>query len=703
MPNSINTNIAAYYAQGNIGTASDRVASSVARLSSGQRIIQASDDVAALTTGTTLRTGVTTLRRAQLNAAQGTSLLQVADGALGQIVELLQRQKALTVQAGSGSLSATDRGYLDLEFQALTQEIDRLAKTTTFGSVNLLDGSLSGSIPVASDANNVPVQVGPPVAPASAGTLASVFTIAAVPAAGDTITINGVTVTFSTSDPGTSAAVGRASVGSTTNNTAANLAAFLNRSTDARLSNLNFVATGATITANWTGGSLNGAYVVNAASSTANVTVNTAANRTIAVVASPEHTNGLGLDRARAVGTVSGTVLTNGGTTAALAGNAIDIRSVFNNKDFVGKLGEGRIGEFEATYTGTADTVVMELKVGDITYTTSAPTLLVNANPVPLTFVGRDNGGFAAGGQFTVNVRGGAITASSITSQDQAITFARQVNDSLEDFTFVQNRDVSSFLQGAIASVGGVTVGTLQGASVNIRAENFSSVNLESFSISAPQNGSLDATITAVINGETYVSSSGIGNQIATNTSITLQNLTTPYRSFTIQTGNTAFTGTTALDLSSQVNADAIAKSFQDALGLSDAPSKLTFQVGLKTTDSLGVRLDSVAATSIYGVNLPKVDTQANAASAGIVVDAALVKVISARASVGALQSRFDFASVNIQSALQNQDAARSELLDADIAAESTSYATYQVQVQAGISVLAQANQLPQNLLDLLR
>ncbi len=703
MPNSINTNIAAYYAQGNIGIASDKVASSVARLSSGNRIIQAADDVAALTTGTTLRTGVTTLRRAAINAAQGTSLLQVADGALGQIVEILQRQKALTVQAGSGSLSATDRGYLDLEFQALTQEIDRLAKTTTFGSVNLLDGSLSGSIPMASDANNVPVQVGPPVAPASSPTAGNVFTVAAIPAAGDTITINGVTVTFSTSDPGTSAAVGRVSVGSSVGNTAANLAAFLNRSTDARLSNLNFTATGANITANWTGGVLNGSYVLNAASSTTNVTPGTTANRTIAIVAPPAFTNGLGLDRTRAVGLASGTVLVNGGTTAALAGNAIDIQDVFNNKDFIGKIGEGRIGQFEATYTGTNDTVVMELKVGDITYTTSAPTLLVNAAPVTLTFNGRDDAGFAAGGSFTVNVRGGAVTAGSITSQEQAKIFAKQVNDSLEGFTFVQNRDVTSFLQGSVASVSGVTVGTLQGASVNIRAEDFSSINLESLTINAPQNGSLDATITAVINGETYISSSGIGNQIATNTSITLQNITTPHRSFTIQTGNTAFTGTTALDLSNQVNADAIAKAFQDALGLTDAPSKLSFQVGLKTTDALGVRLGSVQASAIYGANLPKVNTQANASAAGNAVDAALVKVISARADVGALQSRFDFASVNIQSALQNQDAARSALLDADIAAESTEYATYQVQVQAGISVLAQANQLPQNLLDLLR
>ena len=691
MPNSINTNIAAYYAQGNIGIASDKVASSVARLSSGNRIIQAADDVAALTTGTTLRTGVTTLRRASINAAQGTSLLQVADGALGQIVEILQRQKALTVQAGSGSLSATDRGYLDLEFQALTEEIDRLAKTTTFGSVQLLDGSLSGSIPVASNANNVPL-------PVTATPSATVISVTGALSAANTLTVNGVVVNFATTDPGTSAAVGRVSVGSSLANSAANIAAFLNRSTDARLSSLTFEATGANIVAHWSGGGLNGVVPVSVSASGGGLT-GTSSTIT-AVGANPP--DGLGLDRVRAIGTVTGTVLVNGGTTAALAGNAINTREVVNNPAFIGKLGEGKISEISATYVAVADTMVFEMTAGDITYTSTA-SLVTGVAPLSVTLTGRDKAGNLAGGSFTITLRGGAAAAGSINDQGQTELFVRQINDSLRGFNFVQNRDITSFLNGSVAEVGGVIVGTLQGASINARMEDFSSVNLESIKFEAPSNGSLDAVVKAVINGETYISSSGIGSQILTNTSLTLQNISTPWRSVTIQTGNTAFTGTTALDISSEVNAKAITKLFEDALGLTGAPSKLTFQVGLKTTDSLGVKLGSVTSNAIYGTVLPKVNTQANATAAGNTVDAALVKVISARAEVGALQSRFDFASVNIQSALQNQDAARSALLDADIAAESSEYATYQVQVQAGISVLAQANQLPQNLLDLLR
>ena len=83
-------------------------------------------------------------------------------------------------------------------------------------------------------------------------------------------------------------------------------------------------------------------------------------------------------------------------------------------------------------------------------------------------------------------------------------------------------------------------------------------------------------------------------------------------------------------------------------------------------------------------------------------IDAAIDAVTSVRADVGALQSRFDFAAANVESSIQNQDAARGVLLDTDVAAESTAYATSQVQLQAGIAVLAQANLLPQNLLKLI-
>ncbi len=143
MSNSINTNIAAFYAQANITTASNAATANVARLSSGNAIVAASDNVAALAVGTSLGSQVSSLQTAQGNASQGTSLLQVADGSLAQILSILQQQSSLANQAQSGSLTNTDRGFLNQQFQTLTNEIDSLAGGTTFNGVSLIDGSIA--------------------------------------------------------------------------------------------------------------------------------------------------------------------------------------------------------------------------------------------------------------------------------------------------------------------------------------------------------------------------------------------------------------------------------------------------------------------------------------------------------------------------------------------------------------------------------
>jgi flagellin len=106
--------------------------------------------------------------------------------------------------------------------------------------------------------------------------------------------------------------------------------------------------------------------------------------------------------------------------------------------------------------------------------------------------------------------------------------------------------------------------------------------------------------------------------------------------------------------------------------------------------------------TKDIGIESLDVLTKASAAVAADTLDSAIDKVTAVRAEVGALQSRFNFAAANVESSISNQDSARGVLLDTDIAAESTAFSTAQVQLQAGISVLAQANQLQQNLLKLI-
>lgn len=697
MTGSINTNLAAISARSNIDRANNSASASIARLSSGNRITRAADDVAALSTGTALRTQVTSLRQALSNASQGSSLLQVADGALGQVVDILQRQKALAVQAGSGTLSDTDRSFLNQEFTALTAEIDRIAEGTRFSSVNLLNGGLSGISAIRTNNNNTTAAV----AGATAG---AVVTVGGALANNDQIVVNGVTVTFSTSAPGTTAAAGRVSIGATATDTAANLVAFLNTNTDPRLSNLTFTNAAGAVSANYAGGLLNGAYVVSASVVTgANLTAGTAANRTIAVT---NPVNGLTIDRTRAVGNITGSLLTNGGTAATNSGPAIVTRTVQNNADFVGQIGQGRIGRVDAQFTGVNDTAVFSLTVGDITYSTAATLVSGGAAPIALTFTGRSNiTNAAAGGTFTLNLRGGSFAAGALTSQTLFDGVSAQINSSLAGVSFVQNRDITSFQEGQVVRVAGVEVGQLDGLSANIQTDNYNNVNIESVRITAPGVGSSDATFEVSINGEIYRSISGIGNQISTNTSITLQNISNPNRVFTIQTGNTALSNApgVALDLSTQTNADAVARSLTEGFGLNGTGGRITFQVGSSTADALSVRVDSVRTANIFQGRALSVATLADASIASDAIDTALNTVTAVRANVGALQSRFDFASANVQTALQNQDAARGALLDTDVTSESTAYATAQVQLQAGIAVLAQANQLPQNLLKLIQ
>ncbi len=146
MPNSIVTNTAANtalrYLQANSGAAS----SSVAKLSSGSRIVKASDDAASLTVGTKLKADVAALKQAQVNTSQASSLLQVADGGMARIADILQRMKQLAVQASSGSLTNTERAYLNEEFTQLRTQVTDVADQTKFNGQALLNGSLATTV-----------------------------------------------------------------------------------------------------------------------------------------------------------------------------------------------------------------------------------------------------------------------------------------------------------------------------------------------------------------------------------------------------------------------------------------------------------------------------------------------------------------------------------------------------------------------------
>ena len=924
--NSINTNIAAYSAQSNIGKASSSAASSIARLSSGNRIVRSSDDVAALSAGTSLRTNVTTLRVALINSSQGSSLLQVADGALSQVTDILQRQKAIAVQAGSGSISDTERSFLNQEFQNLATEIDRLVDNTNFNGVNLLDGSLAEKVGASTNATN-----------AIQGRISIDFT--ANFTAGQTIVLNGQTIAQGT---------GTFAIGGTISQTLDNLVSYLNSQTNgagalalalnqatysrtgnslvitARTggdinnfftgtgTNTGFTVSGATgqsyhtvfttaltavsadadltaatttalqplkdgdviklnvgaaaattittLAANGTyslnnliqdinaqtantgvtarlvgtsgaynvllthnnpltvagtgdditfvaGANANAAAAVSASTNTVSITNYTVSNQSNTGLArgdvigvgtigdnvvntqtqtksrvqlvfptlsnlsdlagsaitfndnvaattgdltftfsaqtgtarsqteasigttleetldnmvaainaaqgngSFEHTqarmqayregqtivlesreagalrnfdntNNIGVTL-NAAATTLGVSASNGGNISNGSATGISTAGVTNSA-FV-----GTIGGFSATYNGTANTVDAKITVGGIVY--EAKSVVTNpAADSTYRFLS------ANGGYFDVQLNGG--TGSTISNQAEANAWAQRLDSAFSSISFYQNRDVSSYNGTDPIVVNGALIGSLAGSRVELSSNNFSgAISIDEIRVNAPVGSTANGEVSFIINGEEYKGSNTLGSQFGANQTYRFVNVNDANKVLSFTTGNSA------ISFSNADRATAVRTALQEAFGVGNGSANLKFQVGVTSQDTLQVGISKVNTNVLYNGATLDVLSQASASAASDAIDAAIDKVTSVRAEVGAIQSRFNFATANIQSSLQNQDAARGVLLDTDVAAESTAYATSQVQLQAGIAVLAQANQLPQSLLKLI-
>jgi len=903
MSNSINTNIAAYFAQANITQASNAASSSVARLSSGNRIVQASDDVAALATGTSLLTSVSALRSALTNASQGTSLLQVADGALAQIQNILQQQKAIALQAGSGSLTNTDRGFLNQQFQALAQEIDSLTSSTTFNGVSLINGSLSQTVAVASD-TTIADQSSLQVAVTSIAT-------------GETLILNGVTFTFTDAAPAAAGGIQRGGtieqsldnlvtyLNGVNNNTGAtalsatnkalvsgatysrqgnvltitaraggNLAEFYrvdslaaNNGTStvasvAGLGNQTIATTGEAITianidtdavANGTktfaagvltldgttiytiGASdslrtiVNGinaltsttgasAFITGTASSyTLNIkTLNQAAVGLLAGAGLGTYSSGAavantinsltgggtdGLGQASTIGTGStggsfslltdqtqqratsvisfpdiaagdltsasnfgtartvtiegqvftftqtaktakaqteitigatlqetidnaveainsfaGSALVNysfrqiearrEGNTIIISsrqtGNALDqaagtlttaaslmtggsVSSInlsntsntgIDTKGVTNSAFVGVISGFDASYV-SANTVNLSLTVGGITYSAqnvaTTPTSNTDVRLISET-----------GGYFDIKLR--ANQGVAVNNSTDAEALAQRLDAAFSGVTFSQKRDVSSFNPA----------GDLLGSTVKFQNSDFSNLKIDSISVVPPSGSNVNGAITFTVNGESYTSLTPLGSQLGAYSITRFVSASDANKFIEFKTG--------ALGLSFATDDDAadLQSSLRTAFGVGTGAAALSFQIGTSVSDTVRVSIGSAKTNDLYGGVALAVDSQAGAAQASSVLDVAINTVTSLRAGVGALESRFNFASAALQSSVQNQDAARGQLLDTDIAIESTLYATSQVKLQAGISVLAQANQSLQALLKLI-
>lgn len=158
----INTNISATLAANAIRRNDRAMETAMERLSTGLRINSAKDDAAGLAVSTRMAAVVSGLQMASKNANDAISMLEVAEGATLEINNMLIRMRELAVQSASGTYSDTDREALNLEFGALIEEIDRIAKNTTWNTMSILDGGDATRVTsAAAQITSLNIQLGP--------------------------------------------------------------------------------------------------------------------------------------------------------------------------------------------------------------------------------------------------------------------------------------------------------------------------------------------------------------------------------------------------------------------------------------------------------------------------------------------------------------------------------------------------------------
>ncbi|MCP4356143.1 MAG: hypothetical protein GY793_11080 [Proteobacteria bacterium] len=533
---SITTNTSALSVQRNLAKANDRSASSLAKLSSGSRVPTARDDAASLAIGSRLAAEIAGLNQASVNTSQATSMLQIADGALSEINNILVRLKSLSVQSSSGQLSDAERSLLDSEFQQLLEEIDRITDDTAFNGNPLLNG---GDIVVTTNE-------------ASTGALDS----KGLSVSYDANAINGFKLADNTTIPVTPAVTGD-------------------------VFSMEYDGTEEIITLR---------------------------NQTTGEVVSQDITDMLD---AKA-----------GATNNLAAGETLEIK----------------FADMGVTFTLDDDfNRAVDINDG------------MSATPV-----GPD-----------------APTYTIPTVTDSADSFDSDTLTALRDLGPTVYDEATGTLK-LTATDDGTDVVSLAGVGLELDVDG------AGFGVGAPVD--LD---------------DGTAHSIAVR-------LVGPPASGTLFTIDVASVvssgsaGTSTLDIPMN--------NFFGAQENVQNTATFNYQVGtgIEPSDVIAVTVSGATTTSL-GINASNISTQASSQTAIDQIGTAIDTLQDVRAQVGASMSRLEFASSNLSVAIENSESAKSGLLDVDVATETTKYTAEQVIVQAGVSLLAQANQRPQHLLKLLQ
>jgi len=664
---SINTNIAALMAQKSM---TDQIAKSdqaIERLSTGLRINHAADDAAGTAIASKMESQVRSLVVAIRNGHDAISMTQTAEGALGEMENILQRVRELAVQAGNSTLSSSDRIAIQEEVTALTSEVNDIAKNTNFNGVKLLDGTNSSlnfqlgvnaldQLTVSLESSKVSdlglnASMGTNIFTSSRIELAAVNTIAA-----DAIKINGqnhvVTQSVTTVSTTTAAALLAKAINTNTANHGAVANAF-NKIVGSEMGKSFTMLNSFTI-----GG------VTIGVKSTMQDVVNEINESVSGVTATLGNNNSL---------TLSNTT----GNQIIVAGNA-----------------PGGVGLTADTYEGfytleNVDGSAVTIELGNLA---NGYVQAVTATPTSL-------------GQYGLNETDGKVTKSiAVTSGILSTTDQIKINDVKVGATILNTAQAKAVAINAISAASGVTA--TASTELFLDFDFSASKTNTSFKVNGTVVEVADLNSVEDLVTELNDQTKGEWGVVASTSAAGLLKLfDSAGGNITItMTAVTAFV-TSASDADNtalSVGANITARGNIELTAIDGGFIKLT-DADLDNAGLAKLGFEGQSAMGTAGSGGVNVSTLIGATSSLAKIDVAIGKLSGFRASFGAVENRINAKINNLTTLKVNTQAAQSRIEDADFAAETTKMTKAQILTQAATSMLAQANATKQNLLTLLQ
>ena len=717
---TINTNVASLNAQRNLNNSQGALNNAMERLSSGLRINSAKDDAAGLAISDRMTAQIRGLNQAARNANDGISLAQTAEGALQESTNLLQRMRELAVQSANDTNSASDRASLQSEVNQLKSELTRIAETTTFNGKKMLDGSLtSAQFQVGANSNET-ISFG--VQSAKAGDLGSNELRTDNETGIESATYSGYRATADGSEMGAVSTDGANAV------TGGETVTVTDSDNNTETYDIVADAEASTIASGIDG--LGGASATADNSATLIGTTDSDDGQTITIDTTSgdaiEITDDGTLDitdadalasaiQGHANYDTSGLTATSDGSTVTLTnstGEDIGITISDTNSSNAEMEVSGLDGEAATTlsFAGNSDlTVTGRVNVSlDEGYTIESDTsdgyMTSGAADTPIDTVksgvsDTTGGNSVAEQELTIVGPEGSSTAD-ISASSTAAGIAQSVND--ESSTTGVTADALTTATLSDLSGNGTVSFSLQGNTESSAVDI--SATVTSDDMTALAKAINDKAGTTGITAELSGSNDKITLTQASGYDINIENFEhtdSAEQSIKVQGSQgeaTSLVDDGSGDFDSTVVGGEVTFSASGDFNITSDADATAHGGSIFASESGAANVSDL--NSIADLDISTVEGAADAINA---VDSAIGQIDTIRGDMGAVQNRFESTIANLQNVSENLTAARSRILDADIAQETSAMTKNNILQQAGVSILAQANQAPQLALSLLQ